>query len=94
MPGTARQRLCCGFARRFRVRRLDPSPGPDLAEVRSRPRRSGLRIRFGAQRQGMSELELQQRQLAAVVDDNDRNLWLAWVHFQTGAFVPRDGRAS
>jgi len=24
--------------------------------------------------------------------DNDRNLWLAWVDFQTGAFVPPDGK--
>lgn len=24
--------------------------------------------------------------------DNDRNLWLAWVDFQTGAFVPSDGK--
>lgn len=24
--------------------------------------------------------------------DNDRNLWLAWVDFQTGAFIPPDGR--
>jgi hypothetical protein len=24
--------------------------------------------------------------------DNDRNLWLGWVDFQTGAFIPPDGR--
>ena len=24
--------------------------------------------------------------------DNDRNLWLAWVDFQTGAFIPPDGK--